>query len=255
MDSRCSISVLVAAALLRGLIRREVQIENQINPLIQKCKRQIEFWALNTKVRRSREGAHYGLTDESWAELSRLLTIQSLQDLDLENSGGEVWKCLSAGVFCLRTAMTRLERLSGQAREDNRKVLFAEIINNVALEGGAAQANAAFAGALLGAYLGYDAIPEQARRGLSHREFLMRKSKLLCEFGGVIPGNKRRKEQDSAMGAARNEIQRAAMQRTIQRDKNARHAMLVRRWGQRQEILAARRMTVSGSLKFPPKGT
>ncbi|POS76784.1 hypothetical protein DHEL01_v204817 [Diaporthe helianthi] len=151
--------------------------------------------------------------------------------------------------------MPRLEGLSGQAREDKRTVLFAEMINSVALEGGAAQANAAFAGALLGAYLGYDAIPGQMRRGLSHRGFLMRKSKLLCEFLGVIQGDTTRVEQDSGMGAVRNERQRTAMNRTIQRNKNVRLAMLRKRWGQRRENRAATRSTIYNSLKFPPKGT
>lgn len=246
---------MIAAALLRGLIRREVRTENQINPLIQKCKRHMEDLESRFPAQNNQEGAYYRLPDESWAELSRLLTIQSLSDLDLENSGGEAWKCLGAGIFSLRTAMTRLERLSGQAREDNRMVLFAEIVNNVAFEGGAAQANAAFAGALLGAYLGYDAIPEQAIRGLSHREFLMRKSKLYCEVLQIIPGDRNRVEADSGMGPVRSDSYRTVIQRTIQRDQNARHGILMKRWVQRQEMRAARRITVSDSLKFPPKRT
>ncbi|KAG8163796.1 hypothetical protein KVR01_007093 [Diaporthe batatas] len=135
--------------------------------------------------------------------------------------------------------MTSLERLSDQAREDNRKVLFAEIINSVALEGGAAQANAAFAGALLGAYLGYDAIPEKARRGLSRRRFLMRKSQIFCEVFGVISGDLDMVEEDSEIGAEPDERHRTAIQRAIQRDHDFRLAMLIKRWERRRDNMPA----------------
>ena len=202
------------------------------------------------------KGAYYLISSESRTELSRLLTIQSLADLELDKSGGEVWKCLSAGVFCLRTAMASLESVSGQVREGNRKFLFAEIINNLVLQGGAAQANAAFAGALLGAYLGYDAIPDQSIEGLSHREFLMRKCKLLCEWVDVIPGEdgqKKRKERDSKLGRSRDASERTAMQSVITERKKARLQMLQKRWRERLRILRERWRPVYSSLKFPPK--
>lgn len=260
MDSRCGISVLIAIASLRGLIRRDVQTEEQINPLIQKCKKQIDLWQQKAKigeeeVRDDLKGAYYLVP--SLDELSRMLTIQSLDDLELDKSGGHVWKCLGAGVFCLRTAMVRLGRLSGQAREDSRKVLFAEIIHHLVLQGGAAQANAAFAGALLGAYLGYDAIPEQAIRGLNNRSFLMRKCKLLCERVGVIEaegGDKERWEPDSGLWAFRNARERRAMESDIKDKKEARLKMLQKRWKGKGSIMSERRRTVYGSLKFPPKG-
>lgn len=153
--------------------------------------------------------------------------------------------------------MVRLSRLSGQAREDNRKVLFAEIINNLILQGGAAQANAAFAGALLGAYLGYDAIPEQAIRGLNNRKYLMRKCKLLCEWVDVIEpegGWKKRWETDSAVWTIRNARERTAMESAIKDNREARLKMLQKRWKDKGNIMSERRRTVYGSLKFPPKG-
>lgn len=180
---------MIAVALLSGLLHRQVQTEQHINPLIQRCKKHNDFWAQNIPQGSGGDrGAYYSVRNS--AELSRLLTAQSLQDLQLDNASnrGDVWKCLAAGVYCLRAAMIRLDRLSGQPREDLRKVLFADLINDLIREGGAAQANAAFAGALLGAYLGYDAIPVAWRRGLSHRSFLMRKCKLLCTNVGVIQG-------------------------------------------------------------------
>lgn len=260
MDSRCGISVIIAIALLRGLIRRDIQTEQQINPLIQKCKKQIDSWQRKGRISGKKphddlKGAYYLVP--SSAELSRVLTVESLNDLELDKDGGHVWKCLGAGVFCLRTAMVRLSRLSGQAREDNRKVLFAEIIHNLILQGGAAQANAAFAGALLGAYLGYDAIPEQATRGLNNRKYLMRKCKLLCEKVGVIPpegGEKNRWEADSGVWPSRTASERGAMESNIKVKKEARLKMLQKRWKDKGTIMSERRRTVYGSLKFPPKG-
>ncbi|KKY39585.1 putative adp-ribosylglycohydrolase-like protein [Diaporthe ampelina] len=166
VDSRCNISTMIAIALLRGLIRREVRTEQQINQIIQRCKRQLDYFVKNIPDAGQNKEAYY--TVSSSDELSRLLTAESMDDLQLDRSEdrGDVWKCLGAGIFCLRYAMARLERVSGQEREDLRKTLFADTINNLVLRGGAAQANAAFAGALLGAYLGYDLVPEKWRKGL-----------------------------------------------------------------------------------------
>ncbi|KAG6356091.1 hypothetical protein INS49_015476 [Diaporthe citri] len=252
VDSRCNVSVVIAIALLRGLLRQEVQTEQQINPLIQRCKRHIDFWARNVDNPGDDRGAYFAVSNS--AELSRLLTAKSLQDLQLDSGQdrGDVWKCLGAGVYCLRTVMTRLESLSGRQREDTRKVLFAELIDALIKEGGAAQANAAFAGALLGAYLGYDAIPEAWRKGLSDKSFLMRKCKLLCTFVRVIPGDEYR-ERDSQMYPARNASERRAMQGTIQNRRRSRKQMLQRRWDD-PNLMRERRRTVYGSLKFPAKG-
>lgn len=246
---------MIAIALLHGLLRQEVQTEQQINPLIQRCKKYIDYWSQNEqviKIAGENPGAYYTVSNS--AELSRLLTAQSLGDLKLDNSQdrGEVWKCLGAGVYCLRTAMVRLERLSGQQRDDMRKVVFGELIDALVKEGGAAQANAAFAGALLGAYLGYDAIPQDMRKGLSHKSFLMRKCKLLCTYVGVIPGPAYR-ERDSKLYPARNASERRAMQGTIQNRRRSRKQMLQRRRND-PNLMNERRRTVHGSLKFPAKG-
>lgn len=252
VDSRCNISVMIAVSLLHGLLRRELQIEQQINPIIQTCKRQMDYWvSLMRDGGKDPSGAFYVLNNGS--KLSSLLTAQSLEELQLDNieDRGDVWKCLSAGVFCLRTAMVRLERLSGQEREDRRKVLFAELIDRLVKEGGTAKANATFAGALLGAYLGYDAIPKEWRNGLSHRKFLMRKCKLLCTSVGVIPGRKNQRERDSKLYPARPASERRAMEGTIETRRKSRKEMLVKRWID-PHLQADRRRTVYGNLKFPP---
>lgn len=251
VDSRCNISAMIAIALLRGLLRQELQIEQQINPIIQKCRRQIEYWVIDSGDGGIKRGAYY--TIDNISKLSSLLTAQSLEELQLDNSEdrGDVWKCLSAGVFCLRTAMVRLESLSGQEREDRRKVLFAELIDRLVKEGGMAKANATFAGALLGAYLGYDAIPKAWRSGLSNRKFLMRKCRLLCTFVGVIPGRKDRRQRSSQLFDARDASERTVLEGTMENRRRFRKEMLVKRWND-PNLQAERRRTVYGNLKFPP---
>lgn len=252
VDSRCNLSTMIAVALLRGLIRREVRTEQQINPIIQRCKRHVDFFAQSMQDQGQNREAHY--TVSSTDQLSRLLTAESMDELELDKAEdrGDVWKCLAAGIICLRFAMGRLEPFSGREREDRRKVIFGEIVSRLVMKGGAAQANATFAGALLGAYLGYDAIPEQWRKGLSHRKFLMRKCKLLCTKVGVIPGNKALTERDSRLFPGRNRSERVAMQGDIRNQRTTRKEMLEKRHhdtaGQ-----ADRRRTVYSSLRFPPR--
>lgn len=190
VDSTCNISAMVETVLLRGLIRREVLHEQQINPLIQTSMRHIDWLAQTRDSDVSSEDfrAYYAVDNKDL--FSRIVTAETLEELELDRmeSAGEVWRCLGAGIFCLRAAMTRLEASSSQQRELLRKSLFEQLITDLIMQGGAAQANAVVAGALLGAYLGYDAVPERWRKGLSHRDFLMRKCKLLCLRLNVIDG-------------------------------------------------------------------
>lgn len=251
VDARCNIAAMIAAVLLRALLRQELSTEQQINPLIQRCKKHMEYWEQNTADAGANRGAWYSVLDSASRILSRRLTAQSLEELELDKAddGGDVWKCLGAGLFCLRTAMVRLERLSGLARDDSRKILFSELIDSLVKEGGTAQVNAAFAGALLGAYLGYDAIPENLRAGLIHRNFLMRKSKLLCASVGVIQ-DQYQSERDSRLYPGRNASERAAIQGTIRNRRRLRRQLLRKRWDD-PDLAAERRKTVYGSLSFP----
>lgn len=251
MDSRCNVSAIIAVVLLRGLLLQEVQTEQQINPLIQRCKKHIDYWAQEVGKAGEERGAYFYVSNR--AELSRILTAQSLGELQLDKveDRGDVWKCLGAGVYCLRAAMVRLEHLSGRPREDQRKVVFADLIDALVKEGGAAQANAAFAGALLGAYLGYDAIPQEYRNGLRNRNFLMRKCKLLCTSVSVILGDEYR-ERDSQLYPGRSASERRAMRGTIQNRRRSRKQMLQRRRVD-SDLLNERRRTVYGSLKFPKR--
>jgi hypothetical protein len=94
---------------------------------------------------------------------------ESLEDLKLDEPGpiGFVYKCLGSAIVLLRTAMRALAcRTDPIAAE----TLFEELIVDLIMEGGDADTNAAVAGALLGAYLGYANLPSHWTLSLEHKE-------------------------------------------------------------------------------------
>eukprot|EP00026_Physarum_polycephalum_P002884 Phypoly_transcript_02893.p1 GENE.Phypoly_transcript_02893~~Phypoly_transcript_02893.p1 ORF type:complete len:395 (+),score=66.58 Phypoly_transcript_02893:1362-2546(+) len=81
---------------------------------------------------------------------------KSLKDLqlDFENSIGYTLKCLGSGVFCVRGTD------------------FKTLINDLVMEGGDSDTNAAVAGALLGCKIGYSKLPQDWLSGLKEKEWL-----------------------------------------------------------------------------------
>ncbi|RAL17602.1 ADP-ribosylglycohydrolase family protein [Aspergillus homomorphus CBS 101889] len=63
-----------------------------------------------------------------------------------------------------------------------------EIITELVMHGGDADTNACVAGALLGALLGFTALPSRWRDGLEHRAWLLRKCGALASTVGVVEG-------------------------------------------------------------------
>lgn len=69
-----------------------------------------------------------------------------------------------------------------------RSKLFEELITNLVMCGGDADTNACFAGALLGAFLGYGALPDHWNHGLKHEEWFMGKAEAVCRVLGMVDG-------------------------------------------------------------------
>ena len=65
---------------------------------------------------------------------------------------------------------------------------FEPLITDLIMFGGDADTNACFAGALVGAYLGYANLPLNWRNGLRHGSWLMGKAEGLCQMLGVADG-------------------------------------------------------------------
>ena len=70
----------------------------------------------------------------------------------------------------------------------SRTLAFEPLITDLIMLGGDADTNACFAGALVGAYLGYANLPLNWRNGLRHCSWLMGKAEGLCQMLGVADG-------------------------------------------------------------------
>ncbi|XP_033746094.1 ADP-ribosylarginine hydrolase Tri1-like [Pecten maximus] len=114
-------------------------------------------------------------TTEEVKELKRYMSYCSLKDLKLDEPGrtNYTYKTLGAGLWALR-------------QKD-----FRQAIQDILLEGGDADANAAVAGALLGCKLGVEAIPPTWIESLSHRMWL---DDILDGYFDILEGRKTSKE-------------------------------------------------------------
>ncbi|KUI71689.1 hypothetical protein VM1G_07402 [Cytospora mali] len=235
VDPRCVVSAVIATAIARGLIRGEIRTMQKLDQYMQVTLR----WYVDQ--RHAEETDHYQLNNDRRAELSRAVTAESLAELDLDNpvEMGYTYKTLGAAVYCLRAAMRCLSQpgLSRQAVEDTRKSLFEDLISELTMAAGDADTNAAVAGALLGAYLGYDAIPAHWKTGLRSGNFLLSKSRSLCMALRVIPGNYTfGSEEDTALSGGRPVLDKKAanMRRAeFSRWKRRRLDILEERWSSR----------------------
>jgi len=95
-------------------------------------------------------------TEKEKQEFYQYCHAKSLAELqlDMDNSIGYTLKCLGSGVFCLRG--------------DN----FTKVINDLVMEGGDSDTNAAVAGALLGCKIGYSKLPQDWLNGLKEKAWL-----------------------------------------------------------------------------------
>ncbi len=90
----------------------------------------------------------------------------SLQDLCLEEQQGYVLKCMAVALWALR----------------NRHRGWNPVILDIVLAGGDADTNAAVAGAVLGAYWGFDNLPHEWLERMPHWKYLMRKAERLLDI-------------------------------------------------------------------------
>jgi len=105
-------------------------------------------------------------------EYQRYCNAQSFMALNLSepNSIGYTFKALGAGILALR-----------EATSDN----FDAIITHLTLEAGDADTNAAVAGAMIGAMVGFRGLPAQWLSQLKHTEWLTSKIKSLVDLYGI----------------------------------------------------------------------
>lgn len=143
---------------------------------------------------------------EADTQLRKHTHAETLADLQLDAGGiGYVYKTLGSGIFVLRRAMGRVTKSPSHLRA--KVELFEPLITDLIMKGGDADTNACFAGALLGAYVGYTALPAHWRDGLGHGEWLVGKSEGLCRLLGVAEGTYTPGEdQETAEDGGRGEV-------------------------------------------------
>ena len=193
VDPRCIISCAIGTALVRGLVLGEITHEADIDATIA----QGLAWWKQYRQRQMEDTRHKDEPDLDLDEFARHAKIDDLADLVLFGDGrgiGYVYKCFGAGIHLLRLAM----RSGGTMHE--QLSTFETLITDLIMRGGDADTNACFAGALVGSYLGFKALPPHWRDGLKHGEWLLEKSEALCSVLGLVEGVENKKNDTGRDG-------------------------------------------------------
>ncbi len=152
-DPRCVAACIIQTRFVHDLIHESVQTPQQVDKLLQ-CN-----------INAAREK----LTDENSTELLNFVQTaysQNIADLSLEDlsKASYVYKCLSCSIYALQVIK--------KACSEGRVPSFKKVIIKIAAECGDADANCAVAGSVLGAFLGYHALPQDWIDALPNREWL-----------------------------------------------------------------------------------
>lgn len=213
VDLRCVLGCVLGTGLVRGLLRGEVKSERDIDGLL---GRGLE-WVKRVCIKGLEEPDIDGDLDVE--ELNQYIYVPDgttedlLQTLKLDEprSIGYVYKTLGSGVMLLRLAMRRVAEKQGSFLA--RSKIFEELITDLIMRGGDADTNACFAGALLGAYLGYGALPDHWKHGLLHGGWLVNKAEAICQVLGVKDGSYTGKEdKDTWLDAGKGMIEQQEME-------------------------------------------
>jgi ADP-ribosylglycohydrolase len=183
VDPRCVVACCISTALIRGILRGEVMTEGDVDELMQRSF----DWVYAQKELRN-PGLEETLPTDieenllNAKEFSRHVNAQTFKELELDDSQkmGYVYKCLGSAILALRLAMRE---------QYSTADTFENIITDLIMHGGDADTNAAAAGALLGAWLGFSRLPSNWIEGIKHREWLIEKTEHLSRLAGVLEGN------------------------------------------------------------------
>ncbi|RGP61468.1 hypothetical protein FSPOR_9996 [Fusarium sporotrichioides] len=213
VDPRCVVSCAIGTALVRGLVLGEIYEEQHVDDLIETAL----AWYTRLREKELQEPGRQDEPQLDLAELRQHATAQKLADLKLDESYkiGYVYKTFGSGILLLRLALRQLKS-SGQLC--SQLAIFEKLVTDLIMEGGDADTNACFAGALLGALLGYKTLPPHWRDGLRHGVWLMEKSEGLCDTLGVTKGSYLgSKDKDTAEDGGRGFLTDAQMEEKCMR--------------------------------------
>ncbi|KAH8199360.1 hypothetical protein TruAng_006492 [Truncatella angustata] len=177
-DPRCVIACAIGSALIRGVVRGDIDNNSDLDSVITR--------ALVWFATQEQPSPGYKL---DVAELKKHTEVEGLDSLKLDDSQGMgyVYKTLGAGVFLLRSAIKVIR--GGNPSFRARLSLFENLITDLVMHGGDADTNACFAGALIGGYLGFKALPQHWWNNLRHGDWLISKAEALCQVLGITSGD------------------------------------------------------------------
>lgn len=185
VDPRCTVSCCIEVSVIRGILRGEIRDEEGLNEAIE----QAYDWVIK-KPELMNPGLDPKLSEREIAnlldpkEFNRHAYAKTLEELDLDGAGiGYVYKCLGSAILTLRLGMRATLHQTLPPKE-----LFENLITDLIMEAGDADTNAAAAGALLGAWLGYSNLPPHWAMGLAHKEWLASKITRLTKAVGIVRG-------------------------------------------------------------------
>ncbi|RHZ63541.1 hypothetical protein CDV55_102627 [Aspergillus turcosus] len=185
-DPRCIVSCCLATGLIRGVLRGETLTEDDIDTMIGLSLSWIEDWTArenqNQKVQGADASSPFTYPPFDVDEFNKHVRAESLAALQLDDARtmGYVYKTLGAGIWTLRAAMRRID-----SQVSSLDSLFEELITSLVLCGGDADTNAAVAGSLLGAWVGFNALPASWKDGLMHVQWLSQKCDALASVCGI----------------------------------------------------------------------
>ncbi|KAF2623228.1 ADP-ribosylglycohydrolase [Macroventuria anomochaeta] len=206
VDPRCVVACCISVGLVRGLLRGEIETEEDINAVIERAY----AWVLK-QPDLTNPGQPTGLAETEIRlhlerqEFKKHVYAETLDELQLDSQGeiGYVYKCLGSAVLLLRLAFRRITKSSLAVGIAGKAQLFEELMVALIMEGGDADTNGAAAGALLGAYVGYANLPSHWKLGIAHNEWLMAKTERLAVAVGVVRGTLHPEGDEAADGGRR----------------------------------------------------
>lgn len=210
VDPRCVLACAVGTALVRGLVRGEVGTEEDVDGMLDAGVAWFRARQARTQ-RRHPQRRDPALDVDELERHARARDLGALR-LDEADSIGYVYKTFGSGLVVLRQAM-RIVGREGTGTMSAQLEVFEALMTPLVMEAGDADTNACFAGALLGAYVGYKALPPHWRDGLRHGAWLLGKAEGLCQTVGVTRGRYRgSRDGDTALDGGRGFLTEAQME-------------------------------------------
>ena len=195
---KCIVACCIVVGLIRGILLGEVRVEDHIDAMIRDAVRWVDDWTSSRRTQladKRRKGAKSTIEPRlDHSELVRYVRprIATLIELKLEEkrTPGYVYVALGATIYTLRSATDGVKTLDyDEMLLINQGGAFDHLITDIVMEGSDATANACTVGAILGAYFGYRAVPQDWRYSLKHGDFLKERIDGLCQTLSISDGD------------------------------------------------------------------